>query len=528
MTDPPGGDEGNHQSSVDVLSSPNSGKLPMSRPEEQLQLPAVDEPDSDDDIPIAMPSSSMRAKRKARAVVTDDEDGDDDDNDDDVIRSSVKRRRLRPKKAVSPTISGSESETPRPPRKLTQRGVLTPRSTAGGPSSSAATGSSSRYPRKRPQSLKAKKMEMWRRRRMGEKIDEEDIESSSEEGEHKALYDTDDEHVALSEFEDDEEGLAPISPMQRSKDKKNPAKTSTAATSKSNAGDGDEDLDDFIDNDDDLIGIPIDALRGQIPLEFTGLAHMKLKDHFRNAVEWLVHRRINPAFERDSDIYKLAWNKLDDEYRGLAQSKFISSGWKPDFLRALRARPFIDSYELDRHDPDRGQTCSACGRSNHPSTYRIRFDGSPYHQNSLDDVESDNEGDEDSNEEGSTDSSSDGASDDSDGHKSRDAGGNVIAPTSKDWFVGVVCESNASTAHSLMHWKYALKEWVEEQLQRMGYFTAEKLARRDKMKPKKRRQEADAVVQEWEETGAMRSLWSDFKSNLDEARNKSTTGRRGR
>ena len=81
-------------------------------------------------------------------------------------------------------------------------------------------------------------------------------------------------------------------------------------------------------------------------MEFTSLAHKRLKDHFRDALEWLVQRKIHPTFDRDTATYAVAWRKLNDEVQGLANSKFISSGWKADFQNALRSRPYMNSTKI--------------------------------------------------------------------------------------------------------------------------------------------------------------------------------------
>lgn len=135
------------------------------------------------------------------------------------------------------------------------------------------------------------------------------------------------------------------------KSKKAKKKQKSKASGKRDAGDdeGTEDsegnLEGFIDEDDNTIGVPDEALY-QMPLEFTRASRKPLKAHFKDAVEWLVHRRINPGFERDDEVYRTAWTRLNDEVIGLANSKWVSSSWRPDFYRLLRARPYIEQAEL--------------------------------------------------------------------------------------------------------------------------------------------------------------------------------------
>ena len=122
------------------------------------------------------------------------------------------------------------------------------------------------------------------------------------------------------------------------------------------------------------LGIPNDAL-AEIPLEFTRHSHKPLREHFRDVLLWLILDRIFPGFaERKHELYRIAWQKLDDEISGLAQSKFASSAWRSDFIMALRARPQFVNEQIDGLSL---QSCGACGRSGHPATYVPPFP-SPY------------------------------------------------------------------------------------------------------------------------------------------------------
>ncbi|OTA80458.1 hypothetical protein M434DRAFT_60666, partial [Hypoxylon sp. CO27-5] len=230
------------------------------------------------------------------------------------------------------------------------------------------------------------------------------------------------------------------------------------------------------------IGAPANL---DIPLEFTAQAHRPLKQQFPYVIEWLVHNRINPAFERKDPVYTNAWRKLDDEVRTLASSKFASSAWKSEFYRALKGRPKMDAYEMDRSERDSGlhDTCEACGRRSHPATFKIFFRGHPYYKDTLAEVESD-----------SSDSDSD----------SGDNGGGE--------------SGRGSTAHGLIHWKHALKEWVEDHLEQDGWMDAKKLKERESMKARKRRDLANKITDGWREKNIIASLYRDFKNTLEEAR----------
>ncbi len=376
--------------------------------------------DSDSD---ELPLSISRPPTRRHILPSDDSDNDGNaDNDDDsvIIVTSARRRQLTRKSPATPAT---------PPSKITRSGLL-------GEDPSSPTKRSSRSGRKGPRSEKQKKMELLRRRRQGEKIDTEDLTSSSDEA-PAPLYDSDPELAVLEDFDDEEEEEEPRSPPRRVKG----PKPSKAASNKSRRDlsqdkDDEDDLDGFVVEDDSaFLGAPAELLN-EVPIQFTSHAHKPLRVHFRDAIEWLVQRRINPGFDREDPLYKLAWRKLDDEVRGLANSKFMSAGWKVEFHKALRARPRIESIELARGDIDRLQACHACGRKNHPATFKILFFGQAYNKDSLDDVEQD---------------SSSESQQESEDEKSVDEDGNTIEPLTREWFVGVVCNANAKTAHDLMH-----------------------------------------------------------------------------
>jgi hypothetical protein len=288
----------------------------------------------DDDDPLVTPKSAKQSSRK-RVIALDDED-----EDDVPLRSSpIKRRRLvRKNDASSPAkdrdslFDGSESDD-----------------------KPAQTPSSSRVRRKTGRKLRSAKeraRELLRRKRAGESIDELE-ETSSSEG--KPIYDTDSDHPALSDFEDDEEGVEVT--KRKGKKSEQPVDDESSIST-----------DDFVVNDsDEPLGVPDDVYL-DMPLHFTAHSHKPLREHFRDVVEWLVQLKINPGFsEKGHELYRMGWRKLDDEVRGLAQSKFESAAWKSDFTKALRARPYFTSQELGKNDVGDLRTCGACGRSNHPA-----------------------------------------------------------------------------------------------------------------------------------------------------------------
>ncbi|KAI1120399.1 hypothetical protein F5Y10DRAFT_127314 [Nemania abortiva] len=454
--------------------------------------------DSDEEGPQPPPRSSSPRKRRRPSVVSLDSDDapilaprsarklsntifvELDNSDEDIVSPPKKRKMAHHSSPSEPTNSRTPGRLKRP---------------------NAAASSPIKKAHKGHRSEKQKKMELLRRRRAGEKIDQlTSSESSSDEQEKRGIYDSDsgDDFEVLKKFDDDEEPEqeqpAPRKDKQKGKSNKSTEK-----------GDGGSDLDDFVTDDDDApLGAPV-----EIPLEFTSHAHKPLKEQFPFVIEWLVHNRINPAFERKDPVYVNAWRKVDDEVTALALSKFTSAAWKPDFNRALRSRPGLESFALV--GSGLYETCEACGRSGHPSTFKIIFSGSAYHKDTLMEVESDSDSEEEE--------------DDDDDTASVDTRGMALPPVTKEWCVGSVCCSNAETAHSLLHWKHALKEWVEERLEDEGWMTGEKLREREKMKAKARRALANSIADNWQEKGVVTALYGDFKKTLEDARNKATTGR---
>jgi hypothetical protein len=106
-----------------------------------------------------------------------------------------------------------------------------------------------------------------------------------------------------------------------------------------------------------------------------------------------------------------------------------------------------------------------------------------------------------------------------------DEDGNIIPNETKQWFIGVVCNSNAETAHELIHWKHGLLDWVDTRLHEDGYMAPSKLAERERMKPKQKCKLVDEILKRWVDTRVVKALYHDFKGAIEKARNKSTTGR---
>lgn len=265
-----------------------------------------------------------------------------------------------------------------------------------------------------------------------------------------------------------------------------------------------DDMDFLVDEEDDEgpLGIP-DGL----PLAYTRFASEKPKNLFKFAVEWFVQNKINPAFERRDEIYDLTFRKLDDEIRGLAGSKFISSAWTQEFTTALNARPEVSVDSISGGLSLRDK-CDACNRSGHPATFILRFQGKPYNFETLDELDGDEDRDDDS----------DDSSRNAENPADRDVLGREVAPVSTEFYVGKFCASNAQTAHALRHWKFHLNAWVELWLTSRGYCTAQALLDRDRWSTKKRRKHANKIVDRMEDEGVVKKLWRQFRNTSDSAR----------
>ncbi|TGJ81677.1 hypothetical protein E0Z10_g7098 [Xylaria hypoxylon] len=419
--------------------------------DEELEPPRLSSPrkrqhssiisiDDSDDAPILTSNIANSLSRSALIEL--------DDSDDDIVSPSKKRKIVHHSSPNMPANNCTPGRLKRP---------------------GAAISSPIKKPHKGHRSEKQKKMELLRRRRAGEKISQlTSSESSSGEDEKRGIYDSDSgsDFEVLKEFDDEEQGEVVQEQIasRGDKHKRKREKPTDKEISESN-------LDDFVTDDSDSpLGAPVD-----IPLEFTSHAHKPLKDQFPFVIEWLVHNRINPAFERKDPVYVNAWRKLGDEVSGLANSKFTSSAWKLDFNRALKSRPRLETFPLGQIGSGLYETCEACGRSGHPSTFKIVFSGSPYYKDTLEEVESDS---------------------DSEGEDDNDTASVDSRATPK---------------------------------QLIAYFTGNtRSSEREKMKAKRRRALANSIVDEWQERRVVTSLYGDFKNTLENARNQATTGRGAR
>ncbi|CAD6439742.1 2e54fb7a-e112-4696-846f-5ba72e1de7b6 [Sclerotinia trifoliorum] len=471
-------EEADNDSEEDILpSSTRRRQTARIIPQVLLELDS----DDPDDEP---PTSPM--KRKRPTIISDDEDSD--------VESPVKKTKV---------MNECESDDDLPPMtKLAKTTV--PESDSPVPSPQVKR----KLPAKKHRTAKQKQLEILKRKRAGES-NPILTDSESDEEEVGGLYDSGSDALTTFEDEEDEEVEEEI---QETRIRKSPKKPVQENEDKYDS--------DFVDDDDDgLIGVPDYAM---IPLHLTAAAHKPLKEHFVEAVEWCVQNKINPGFSQNlMPIYKSAWNKLEDAYSGLSGSKFVSTSWTRDFTKALYARPEFHTRRLlsgEAVDLLGEVKCEACNRRKHVPTWGISLKGSAYYKDSLAEVEKDDSDTEEDEEE-----------EDSDGEKdtrSLNSRDEPLPCQDKEFMVGSVCKENAENAHTLIHLKFALNQWVIGSLESQGHLTIEKLAKRDQMSAKKRQKEVNGIVDKWKEENEIKELYSIWKQQLETAQNASTTGRR--
>lgn len=285
-------------------------------------------------------------------------------------------------------------------------------------------------------------------------------------------------------------------------------------------------LDDFIVSDDeedevDPGDMPADAV---VPIHLTSFARMKAKDLFRFVVEWMVQKKLNPAFLMRDELYTLAFNKVEDEVKGLVDSKFTSSAWTRDFTVALQGRPDMEIVDLRGGIVD--DHCHACNRRSHPATYQIEFKGRPYDFGTLDEVGGvSDDSDDDSEDEDEDDGNEENADEEPSAMKAEyDSKGRLMPPAMQKYAVGKFCMRNASTAHALHHWRIHLFEFIVDYLQTAGILDAQNIVERDSWTTKKRRKYANTVTDQMVDNGEVKKLWRDFRGEIDAARNARQAG----
>ena len=259
--------------------------------------------------------------------------------------------------------------------------------------------------------LREKQLEILRKRRASKK----------EAGQSSGVHGTDSDHSGdgNENVDDDDEDKDKDEDGDEDGDQMSGTEEIRRTLIQGNNADYDDDF--VVADDDETLGAPDDAALHKIPIEFTQHAHKKGQHHFKDAVEWMVHNKINPAFARNDDIYRIAFLKLADKVQGYSESKFISSVWRSEFIHALKARPEMKFEAYESHGEGK---CEACNRSGHLPTFQIQFVGKPYHHDTLESVSDDDS--EEADEHGS----------DEDDEYSCDSKGNSIVGEETKWLVG--------------------------------------------------------------------------------------------
>lgn len=489
----------------------------------------VDDEEEEDQLPWQSPAKSKLRKpekqgkvnqKPSRRVHKDDileEDGfvidDEVDEDEDELPSTL-RRRGKARQQSSEPESESEEDLPSPSkrRRLSQKKAKHRKTSRREEDDLAEDldflGGSSQKHKSSPSRLRSsaatpkvdkrkEALEEFKRRRAGENAESSSAPQPTQRR-RRALYDTASEDGSEDQEVQDVEDDSEVEEVDGDDDEVDAGLMFNQ----------DEDDEGFVveDDENDTIGVPTDVV---MPLAFSHLSRAKAKDLFKYAVEWMVQKKINPAFALKDEVYDLTFRKLDDEVKGLAGSKFVSAAWKANFTRSVKARPQIEVRETGA---DGIHDCEACGRSNHPATYQIRFDGIPYNPTTLDEVD---------NGESDSDDSSDSAAAEKEMYNHS---GELIPPASTVYHVGQFCMRNAQTAHALEHWRFHLYEWVVEYLDNKGHLTPEKIVQRDAWKTKKRRRYANDVTDGMEESGEIRLLYQAFKNEVETAREAKGSG----
>ena len=286
----------------------------------------------------------------------------------------------------------------------------------------------------------------------------------------------------------------------------------------------DSDIDSFIvsDSDADPLGAPdsgsdVDtSLTPRIPIQFTSHSHASLKSHFKTVVQYILNLILNPGFPRHDEYFTFALHALDRRVDSLRDSVLKSEVWKSDFMLALKSRPHFE------YDPDGGNGtqdhCYACNRSDRDASYTVRFTGTLYDRETLEDYSSRSSrrgsgsgSDGDSSTPSITPSSSSTS-------VSEDEMGNIIPSSGHPFPVGRFCCERAEITHSFWHWKKALRIALEQALEHMGVFAeADALDVHHSMGPKHRWRWATSKLEALEKAGDVDLLWNMFCVQLSRA-----------
>ncbi len=461
--------------------------------------------ESEDEMPAA-PRSARRRLAK-RAATPDD---DDEEEEEQTPPQSTRRRARRPRASSEEEEevdqddeSGAESGNAEEDEELKEELAFLR-------SSPLPDRGRLRSTQDKPKNKRQEALEALKRRRAGSV--QEPSSTPARKTRTVVESDSDSELEVIKEEPDSDEVGDPESPVEDDEEDDDEDDRDANALDMFQE---DEDDTGFIDDDPDaVIGAPEDD-QAQLPMQFSSMSRAKPKELFKYAVEWMVMKKIHPAFNSNDEIYELTFRKLGDEVKGLASSKFTSAAWTADFTKAINARPDLVINEIGGTRRDfLTDHCEACNRKNHPATFELSLTGTPYNPGSLEPLDSKSSSDSESDSDSST-SSLSGSSTHPNGEKpTRDYRGDRIPPASKTFTLGSTCKANAQVAHTLHHWRYHLNDWVKGWLDSNGYLTPEKLVKRDKKSDRRREKEARKIVDLMEKKGEIRKLHGLYKDQV--------------
>ncbi|KAI5840216.1 hypothetical protein DFP73DRAFT_187758 [Morchella snyderi] len=402
-------------------------------------------------------------KGKARELIEiDSEYGDDEDEDETVITSARKRKDKGKERAPVVELEKEEEEDLKEDLAFIapKRQVLSTRTRNAG-----STPKLTVFQRKLKE-LKAK--------RAGITVI---TDSESSESPHAALYDTDPSDASGGEVLGEEDGdNEPRYPRT----------------------DDDLDNESWIINDEEdasILGHP----DNQVPIEYTHRSHQPPRENFKVVCLWMVQYLLNPSYPIDDPISQFAITALDRRLESMGGSVLQSAAWRPEFVRAMRARP--DFHSRDCSEGPLGPTCEACHITGRPAAYVVYFTGARYDLETLDDLSP------------------------SDAEDSEDSAGLEIPAETKVFFVGRYCHERAKLTHMFMHWKKSLRVALEFALKGLGYFDERWQNKAAKMSVEERTRWANQVTEDLEPQ--IRDLWYDLKRSLTEAETNMANQRRG-
>tara|TARA_R110002003_G_scaffold3266_1_gene25014 strand:- start:1379 stop:3109 length:1731 start_codon:yes stop_codon:yes gene_type:complete len=522
-------------------SDDNAGKVTVTQAKKRRRHSPNIEHSVDDEELRFSGGNRPEVMKRGRTPEEEDEKGEDDAEEQSSLRSRRRKVSMRQVTPSSEEVEGEEQSPPRSKRRRRERRRATPSEDEDDDDAGEAseTGGDSddneeredlqedlaflrssplpdrgklRSTHRKPKNERQKALEALKKRRAGTN----EPSSSATPGRSRRV-------VLESESDSDLEVIKeePESDVEVISDPDDEQDDEEAQQSDRDANALDMFLEDdqdqgFIDDDEGPIGEPILGPDDFMPLVVARLSSSKPKELFKHAIEWMVMKKIHPGFDSNSQVYDITFRKLDDEVKGLANSKFSSSAWTADFTRAIRARPDLLAMEITAIKKDTMDLhCQACNRRNHPATWELMLTGQPYNKETLEPLDNDTESD--SNSDDGSEPSADSEVELNGEKPAFNANGERLPPESKRFALGKTCKANAQVAHTLHHWRYHLYSWVKDYLAREGHLTAEKLVQRDGWTDKKRERAAMKIVKGMEADGEIRKLYHLYKDQVNYA-----------